>query len=183
MYALTSSNGRFAARIVYDDDPINPREEYDHATTIVYHSSRYRLGDVDIDPDDFHLPENVYALPVYAYIHSDIALRLGSFGWGFDPWDSGQSGIMYMPHSEAPDWQRAYEIMAVELEEFEAYLNGEVYGVIYYDAETGEELDAIYGYYGYESAEAAAREYLEDLERAAPEDESGGAAYDEAVSF
>lgn len=167
MDLIKSGRGRFEAEIVLDEYPENPRKMWDHPSTIVYHSDRYVLGDVDIDPDAWTLPENCYVLPVYAYIHSGISLRLLPFGAGFK-WDSGQCGAMYLPHSEAQDGQRAYEIMAYDLAEFEAYLNGHVFGIVYRNAETGEELDSVWGYYGYEYAEEAAREHLTALEENTP---------------
>lgn len=167
MNRITSERGRFEAEIVLDECPENPRKMWDHPSTIVYHSNRYVLGDVCIDTEDWTPPEDCYVLPVYACIHSGISLCLLPFGSGFE-WDSGQCGVMYLPRSEAPDSQQAYEIMACELAEFEAYLNGEVYGIIYRNVETGEELDSIWGHYGFAYAKEAAREYLAALEENTP---------------
>lgn len=178
---IISVGGRFVAIIVQDEMAENPREMFDHDTTIVYHSSRYVLGDVDIVPEDFELPDNVWAFPVYAYIHSGTALSLSREVCAFDPqgWDSGQSGIMYISRGCVASEEEAYHLCKAELAEFEAYINGETYGYrvyrmpdgtdpLFYDLGLCEEVEAVWGFYGYESAEAAANEAIEQLEATTP---------------
>lgn len=86
----------FTIQVLYDQSPLNPREDWDHDTEILYTSSRYYLGDRQVssdEMDDFfeNEKENYYFLPVYAYIHSGVSLSTGSFGC---PWDSGMCGII-----------------------------------------------------------------------------------------
>lgn len=178
---IISSNGRFFAEILLDEYPENPRDMYDHDTTIVYSSSRYCLGDENIAPEDFVMPDNVYAFPVYAYVHSGVELSLSRDVTALDPqgWDSGQSGWMYISKDKAASEAEAFELCAGELNEFEAYLNGDVYGYRLYavpddaDPDTVEvdecrELDSCWGYYGYHWAEKEVERLLDEYEANEP---------------
>ena len=84
-------------RIVSDDDPLNPRTDWDNLGTITYREgSRYILGDkatTTEEMEEIAARRDVICLPVYAYIHSGIALNTTGFHC---PWDSGQSGIIYV---------------------------------------------------------------------------------------
>lgn len=142
-------------RIMQDQYAENPRKMFDHLGKIVYHSNRYVLGDEDISPDDFEMPESAVYLPVYAMIHGSVSLSTADYA---DRWDSGISGYIYA----TPDSIRKFygdnipsenEIKAAlrsEIEEFSAYLSGECYGYRILDKRTGEELDSCWGFYGYD---------------------------------
>lgn len=175
---IISSNGRFFAEILLDEYPENPRDMYDHDTTIVYSSSRYCLGDENIAPEDFVMPANVYAFPVYAYVHSGVALSLSRAVTALDPqgWDSGQSGWIYMPRDKAQSEEDAFVWCSNQIAEFEAYLNGAVYGYTIYrvpedadpdvvEIDACEELDSCWGYYGYDWLESEVRGLLADYEK------------------
>ncbi len=93
---------------------------------------------------------NIVYLPLYLYDHSGITMSTGSFG---DRWDSGQVGYIYTDKKTIIDcgdcggkirnekgnyvkitdknWKKAaYQCMQGEVEEYDMYLTGEVYGVI-----------------------------------------------------
>lgn len=188
MDRLISENDRFIAVIEYDDYPVNPREEYDQVGTIVYHSRQYCLGDEDIAPEDFVLPDNCVALPVYAMIHGDVYLSAGSNPYSaLDPqgWDSGQSGVIYADRTRArevfgltTDAQIEHALVS-EVREFSAYLNGDVYLATIYrvpdDADPNavelaecEELDSCGGFYGYDAAREFAESELAGYEKSEP---------------
>jgi hypothetical protein len=151
--------------IVNDDCPPNPREDYDHLGTILYlKTSRYILGDEGVDHeviDEMVERDDVFLLPVYAYIHSGISLSTGSFHGRVPAYhahfDSGQSGVIYIEKEKMREefgnmdenelQEKAEKIMRSEIEEFDQYLNGDVWGYCIYD-ETGEEIDSCYGFYG-----------------------------------
>lgn len=74
-----------------------------------------------------------FIAPVYAHIHSGVALRLDR-GFG-DPWDSGRSGLCYMAmHVAKSKWvekptRESVERMARgEFAAVKAYIEGEVFG-------------------------------------------------------
>lgn len=163
--------------IHYDIDPMSPRE-WDNLGTIVYSSNHYNLGDIncedinhylwglctdihrDFPEDQFEqhgwkiLEKYYHILPVYCYMHGNIALSTGSFSC---PWDSGQSGFIYClketMRKEVGNYteQRAEEWLRQEIEEYSSYLNGEVYGYVVLDND-GEHVDSCWGFIGeYES--------------------------------
>ena len=89
-------------------------------------------------------------LTLYAYVHGGIALSAGTDVL-ICPWDSGQVGY-YFTNQEIidkfgtpPDRVRA--CLLGEVEEFAAYLRGEVYGYQVED-EDGEIIDSCWGFIG-----------------------------------
>lgn len=94
-------------------------------------------------------------LPLYLYEHSGITMSTGPFSC---PWDSGQVGWIYVSRERVREeygWKvitksRAEQInryLTSEVETYDHYLTGEVYGYVIED-EYGEELDSCWSYYG-----------------------------------
>ena len=145
--------------VEYDNFPINPIE-YSDALFVMFHK-RYELGSTQsIDPDDFHdwfdMQEHLksiydYVTPVYMYEHSGIALKTTSFG---DRWDSGQVGFACANYKDfaITEWAGMDEIINNLLHEYQNYINGEVYAVYLYDAETEEQIDGMSGFSSEEEA-------------------------------
>ena len=104
------------------------------------------------EPDDYHgmieLAEKwgYTVLPLYLYDHSGITMSCAPFSC---PWDSGQVGIIFM----TPQAQHENKIedpvacLKGEVEVYDMYLTGQVYGYIVKDDE-GEELDSCWGFFG-----------------------------------
>lgn len=100
-------------------------------------------------------------LPLYLIDHSGLSMRTYSFS-DCDPgcWDSGQVGFIYCTLKDIKDCfmlKDAEEItpeiletsrknLEAEVEEYDKYLTGEVYGYILF--ENGEEIDSCWGFYG-----------------------------------
>ena len=98
-------------------------------------------------------------LPVYLLDHSGLTMRTASFS---DPWDSGQVGWIYMPLSVAREnWsslpEAATSLLRAEVEEYDHYLRGDVWGYTITD-EHGDELYACWGFLGLKDARDAAEE-------------------------
>ena len=116
---------------------------------------------------------NVVMLPLYLYDHSGITMSTGSFGC---PWDSGQVGFIYMTREKAeenwpslkddPDALRlkAEERLEAEVEVYDQYLTGEVYGYVIED-DDGEEVESCWGFYGEEDAQQEGEKALKRLEQ------------------
>jgi len=73
---------------------------------------------------------------IYMYDHSGITISTGSFS-AYDPggWDSGPVGFIYaMPKDVDKEWggdpKQARECLESEIEEYDNYLTGQVYGYI-----------------------------------------------------
>lgn len=162
---IIAKNGTVFVEIDNDMWPINPREEYDYFTRIVYDHRDYCLGDEKVDAEDFTLPDNCVGYPVYANIHSGVSLCMGRFPvTSFD----GCDAIIYVDRDTAvkewgdkaadPEFIRGY--LAAEVDEFSAYLSGDVWCVNIYAVPDGadpetvdtndcELLDTCSGFYGY----------------------------------
>jgi hypothetical protein len=96
-------------------------------------------------------------LPVYIYDHSGITINTTGFHC---PWDSGQFGFIYVAKEKVRSEysvkriskklrSRIYDYLRAEIETYDNYLTGAVYGYIVTDEE-GEEVDSCWGYYGYD---------------------------------
>lgn len=110
--------------------------------------------------------------PVYAYIHSGTAFRLGASVTYGDQWDSGIAGLIYVTHktldfewtgTEKEKLQKAKECAESELEVYAQWCNGQVYGYVIRDFD-GEEVDSCWGLYGVDYCESEARSMANHLE-------------------
>ena len=178
--------GNMKGEIFVDESPESPRE-WDNMGTMVAFHKRYDLGDkTDLKSENFdgwddlkkYLFEEKGAkivLPLHLYDHSGLRMQVGDFG---DRWDSGQVGYIY---ATADDIRKAYGVKKItadilkkaekelkgEVETYDQYLSGDVYGykvtqknpveVIkkYPDGSVRkeqvmeeEEIDSVWGYYG-----------------------------------
>jgi hypothetical protein len=112
------------------------------------------------------LDKHYVILPCYLLDHSGITMSTGSFG---DPWDSGQVGFIYCTMKKAreewsgekthehykvlgdPDAVRkcAEKYLTGEVEEYDQYLTGDVYGYVVEDGD-GENVESCWGFYGFD---------------------------------
>lgn len=162
-----------------DLDPMNPRTEWDHATTLALPGHRqYDLGDDDARQrygwcesieelaNALHDDGYVSIVPVYLLDHSGLALRAGRGFGDVDPgeWDSGIVGFGAMSAEQwkacqGTDWQgdtaqgkRMREIIVGEIDEYGQYLTGDVYGCVVTHSGTGEIVESCWGFFGYNYA-------------------------------
>ena len=116
--------------------------------------------------------QHYVALPLYLYDHSGITMRTSSFSC---PWDSGQVGIIYMSNQDAIDgWGKKYltkrvrkmaeECLKSEVEVYDQYLTGDVYGYIVEHEKSGEE-DSCWGFFGTEYCIEEAKSVAEYLDK------------------
>jgi hypothetical protein len=135
--------------------PSDPRKEFDHAGKMVCFHPRYQLGEKHDfsspqDALDFFKREKAYFLPVYMYDHSGITISTSPFSC---PWDSGQVGYIYITRKDAQKEfgprprRRALACLQSEIEVYDDYLTGNVYGYVVKNA-AGEEIDSCWGFYG-----------------------------------
>ena len=87
------------------------------------------------------------------------------------PWDSGQVGIIYMLREQIlkqfggklltkKKREQARDLMQSEVEEYDQYLTGDVYGYVVTDP-LGNDVDSCWGFYGLEWARQEATAALE----------------------
>jgi len=156
-------------QIVRDDDPQNPRRDYDQFGVMACFHKRYDLGDEGhgIRSEDFdgwdemkqHIWDELDAavvLPMYMYGHSGITVNTTGFSC---PWDSGQIGFIFITNKQlAEEYPKAQvesgealeiakRLLIGEVETYDNYLTGACYGYRVID-EDGEETDSCWGFIG-----------------------------------
>jgi hypothetical protein len=111
--------------------------------------------------DDFrawaHEQTGIMVLPIVAYIHSGVTIKAVVQGqcleYPFnDVWDSGIVGVIYATKEKilrefAGDRAKARQCLVNEIEAYNSYLVGEVYGFEIVD-ENDEVLDSCWGFVG-----------------------------------
>ena len=170
------------ARIVHDDCPSNPREEYDCLGKISYASrARTVLGDTPATSEEDDAIERglrtgkLIGLPVWAYVHSGVRLAACETNPFHCQWDSGRSGYVYTTREEvlqefggkrmtAAIREKALKVLIAEVEVFSKYLDGDCYGFTIIDTTTDECVDSCWGFYGSDDAEESARSALAQME-------------------
>ena len=166
--------GSFTAKIFLDEMGWDPREN-DNVGEILYTSSRYTLGDRRVDADEIREitedPEAIW-LPVYAYIHGGVTISTVGKGQYIDRWDGGMCGIIYAYRNNVrkmgiKPWgdhetieDAVHAILEGEIEEYDMYLRGDVYGIVVED-ENEEEIESCWGYYGWDYAREEAQRQAE----------------------
>lgn len=122
-------------RIVLDDMGLENPRDWDNTGIMTCWHGRYDLGDIQPkqDPMEFEaeLPKGTVILPLYLYDHSGITMNTTGFSC---PWDSGQVGIIYctpeMMEKQGIDAEGARLNMESEVEIYDMYLRGDIYGFI-----------------------------------------------------
>jgi len=158
-------NGK-TLQVFNEETPENPRE-WDNLSTMICFHRRYNLGDKhNYNHNDYSgweemkdaIVENespAIILPLYLYDHSGITISTSPFSCG---WDSGQIGWVLIGEdklkreydvTEITDeiYERGMKVLLSEVELYDNYLTGEVYGFTLLD-ENGEIEDSCSGYFG-----------------------------------
>ena len=164
-------NPRVTAVLTYDEGCPGP-DECMLGKIYYLNKSRYQLGTTSVSSDEMgeislKIGEGeLIGLPVYAYVHSGVALSTAPFSCGFD---SGLSGFIACSHEDAKGWfgkdvpeDRVLEVLRSEVEEFSKFLQGDVYNItILVDGKEEETVGGFYGFdYAVEEAKAMAEGYI-----------------------
>lgn len=155
-----------SVRLVRDSDPQSPRD-WDNMGTMVCFHGRYNLGDKhDYKSDDYNGWDEMEAaierdnpggiiLPLYLYDHSGITMNTTGFHC---PWDSGRVGFIVASAAKIRECfavkritkairKRATASLVSEVEVYDDFLTGNVYGFEVLDEE-GEVTDSCWGFFG-----------------------------------
>lgn len=174
--------GNNIIEVHYDTDPDNPRDWENLGTMVCFHR-RYNLG----DKHDFTVEEisqnllreqgAIVILPLFLYDHSGLSMSTSTFR-GRAPhagWDSGAVGYIYATKEDVTrefgdDYteEKVEDILRSEVEVYDKYLRGEVYGYRILAEKTcdscnhteREEMDSCWGYYSEEEALASAKDMV-----------------------
>jgi hypothetical protein len=168
----------FTIEIHQDEDAQNPRTEYDNAGTMVCFHNRGQYGDKrefrDADEVMAHIKATKAVwLPVYMYEHSGVTINTTGFSC---PWDSGQLGVIFMERDRvlkehgAKALTRALRAkveacLKSEVETYDQFLTGEVYGYVVKKGEDTEE--SCWGFFGEMSCIDEAKGLVDSLAKAA----------------
>jgi hypothetical protein len=146
----------YSIEVFIDEDPFNPVENFDMLGTFVLYHPRYTLGDTGLgitSIEDCHeyvkekRTHGAAVLPVYIYDHSGITISTNPFSC---PWDSWQIGYIFCDKekykAEGFTMPKAEEMLRANVEVYDRYLRGEVYGYVIKDP-SGGDFDSCWGYY------------------------------------
>lgn len=180
----------FKIKVYQDEDPGNPRTEWDNLGTMCCFHKRYELGDNSEDwlgrklsSDEFsgwdglekYLIKSEKAaviLPLYLYDHSGITMNTTGFSC---QWDSGQVGWIFISRPKILKeygWkvlskkrkERIEQYLRNEVETYDQYLRGDVYG---YEIESPEgyevEDGSCWGYYGSDHSKSGLLEQAQSI--------------------
>jgi len=168
----------YKIEIFQDEDPENPIKNWDMLGKFICWHRNYDLGNCT----DFDTPEDVksYAkknkaliYPLYMYDHSGIGLSLSNDRYPFNcPWDSGRLGYILVERKDALALipgatkmsakvkARVYKVISGEVETYNAYLSGDVYGYVVTKKEEETDISSVWGYYSLDEALEAAKEEI-----------------------
>jgi hypothetical protein len=166
--------GKYLIEICYDPDSLNPRVDYDNLATMACFHSRHSLGDQNRDDfpwpntqegmHDFqewlneHQDEVIYK-PLKLYEHGGMTISTNSEYPYNDRWDSSSIGVIYVEKEKIlkefglKEWgpeaeKKANGLMDAEVETYDYYLRGDVYGYKVTDTEKNEEVESCWGFLG-----------------------------------
>jgi hypothetical protein len=165
----TIKNGNIRLEIIQDENPQNPRSlDYTDGNIVkmICFHSRYNLGDKhDYNFHDYSSWEEMEAdiirkekpfviQRMYLYDHSAITIATKPFGCR---WDSSQVGFAIITKEMMREtfnikrvtkkwFDKAVEMLNGEVETFDQYITGDVYGFELY--EDDEQIDSCWGFYG-----------------------------------
>ena len=132
------------------------------------------------------MQEKYILLSLFLYDHSGITISTSPFSCS---WDSGKVGYVYVSkqeivknyrdiwmHEDNKEWRDKYHagldlygiaenVLKQEVETFDQYLRGEVFGFTLYNNDTQDELDSCWGYIGTDSIEGIIAECRSTVER------------------
>ncbi len=142
----------YTIEIIRDEFPVNPRTDYEQYSEMVCFHSRYNIGDEhDYNPEELEeylQSEEIEAyLPIYLYDHSSITISTTPFSCR---WDSGQIGYIFITknkYKETGSTCKAIDILKGEVDTYDNYLTGEVYGYEITHKDSSFE-DSCWGFYG-----------------------------------
>lgn len=168
-------NGNKLFKIYQDQDPVSPREWDNLGVMLCFHKV-YSLGDkINLKSSEFggwdevkeYLKKNEGAkviLPLFLYDHSGLTMKIGSFNGtlpqGHAHFDSAQVGFIYATRKaikkEKLTIKKAKDVLEGEVEVFNQYLQGQVYGYSLVELKkcetcgniSEEVKDSCGGYYG-----------------------------------
>lgn len=173
MIYKTLQNEHYKLEIHYDEDPISPDYWEDDHRFIVYDHRSFTVQKQGFDPAKIHQWDNgrgtykgYFVFPVYAYIHSGVALSLGRDSYPFTcQWDVSFKGFALVKR-EKGTYSREAALPKAQgvVDMWNEYLSGEYYGYKFFGKDEGgdwEEQDSCWGFAGQNGLEEIENEHKE----------------------
>ena len=131
--------------VVRQDEDAESPAEFGMLGTITYNSrARHTLGTEAVNLEEHERigreieKGTLIGMPVFAYIHSGVAIQAAEANPFHCRWDSGQSGWVYTEPEKACQWfgwkrvskqrlEKVLDVLKAEVQTLSQYLNGEVY--------------------------------------------------------
>lgn len=178
---ILESNDTMRVRIVRDDDPSNPRQEYDQCVHVATVPNR-SYHDVDKDAGPYERAWRYYFNPFRDWhraceLFQRYVSILGGVADLYTP-VNGPAAVWYLTHEdiERESLPDPLKTIKAEQSEYQSWANGDVYGYVIEECvqwrradgttgdtmETWEHVDSCFGFYGYEYAVESAREAWAD---------------------
>ncbi len=121
-------------------------------------------GEIFKVPDDIPQAAKFWIFPVAAYIHSGVALSMGSGGHFPDfQWDVSHVGAVLLSKEEWPEEGKAQDYARGVVGEWNQFLSGDVYGIVretYDKLKRQQDENSCWGFFGRKWAEEALRTEL-----------------------
>jgi hypothetical protein len=162
-------------RLEQDQDCENPLDNDAGAVFVTYRKgARSCYGNTPLDQEEHEEvgrrinAGELVGLPVYVYEHGGCIIRAAEGNPFSCPWDSGQSGYIYVTKKTALEWyggkvltkgkrEKTLQQLRGIVDTYSQWCNGECYGFIIEDQD-GEQLDSCWGYIGADWAMQAGKE-------------------------
>ena len=179
----TLKNGH-TLKVLRDEFSDNNPREWDNLTKMICFHSRYELGDKhlfykkqnynswdDMKADIIRRENPAVIKPLYLYDHSGIIIGTKYSEYPFNcPWDSCQIGYIFITKAAAYKEYNCKKITAKiriklenilesEVEGYNQYLSGDIWGFIELDAE-GIEINSCWGFYSGDPTKNGMLEHL-----------------------
>jgi hypothetical protein len=181
------SVGNISVEIYHDTDSESPRL-WSPMTKFVMAHKKYKLpNEIDFQFDDYDRWEDAqeelwkdynWVFPVYMLDHSGTKLSLNRFN---DKWDSGRVGFICLSESDVfsnfalgTDWdEKARQVAEEELEEYDNWMNGNVFGFRVFEDTEEIECNQQWGFIGNHDTSGLITELKSELKDKLTEEQLG----------
>jgi hypothetical protein len=161
--------GKYLIKVVQDENADSPDCWGNDDAFVVYDHRQFYVKREGFDPREIweHLQtgkklyNGYFIFPLYAYIHSGVALSVGDHNFPDARWDVSMTGFVLVKRVKGMyTSDKAFKLAEAITEEWNQYLSGDVYGYKIYDMTgadieeddecEGEFVDSCWGFYGEE---------------------------------
>ena len=175
--------GRYKIKVTQETEPWSPRSDDNLGTMVCFHN-RYDLGDKHnykredytkwpyLELDIIKREKVGVILPLYLYDHGGITMNTTGFNCR---WDSGKVGFIFISKKKMLEEyggkyvtkklkERVEKYLVAEVETYDKYLRGEVYGVRVWklkkNGKKKKEIHACWGFYDEDDAMKEGESYV-----------------------